>query len=250
LSRRKGPLVAVRRPGVISYPGTLLPGLGLPPGPRHELPVPPGGMVAFSADDPVIDLVVSLGGEPAMIDDGYARWDLVERRRQRSITQFTGITPYRQTVPVVFDGYPDRSVESDIRLLERLATVPDGRDEPPVIRIVGAVRRTDLSWVISGIQWTNDLPVICDPYSGDRYRQAATVTLLQHVNDELLVESNNGRPGKAAKTERVREGERTLEDFCKRVYGTRSMEKVRAVAKANHLSVNAKLKPGQTLKLP
>jgi hypothetical protein len=213
--------------------------------------------VLFASEDGEISVRVRLGGRPAIITEGYARWSLIDRDGEASITDYAGITPYAQTVPVFFDGWTgsvasSSSVESDIRLLERLAVVPDKALLPPVVKVTGNVRRTDLRWVINGIAWSDDAPAefISHPDTGERYRQGGTVTLLKYEPGELL--NGLGEPknaqGKRVRTTTVRAGERTLRDVAKRVYGTRT--RARDLAKLNDLPLSVKLKTNQRLLLP
>jgi hypothetical protein len=214
--------------------------------------------VLFASEDGQISVRVRLGGVPAVISDGYARWTLVDRDGLKSITDFAGVQPYAQTVPVFFDGWrgtiaDSSSVESDIRLLERLAVVPDGATQPPIVRVTGNVRRPDLRYVIQGpIVWSDVAPAefLADPTTGERYRQVGTVTLLEFQADELL--NGDGEPkdakGRRVKTTKVRRGEHTLRDVAKRVYGTRT--RARDLARLNDLPLSGRLKTNQRLLLP
>jgi hypothetical protein len=215
--------------------------------------------VLFASEDKEISVRVPLGDGGAAITDGYARWTVVDRDGKHSITDFDGQPPYQQTIPVLFDGWKgsikaSSSVEGDIRLLERLAAIPAGGRQPRIIRITGNVRRPDLRWVIQGpIAWATGPgwdELITDPVSGERYRQAGTVTLLAYKADELL--NGAGEPkdkqGRRLHTTRVRKGEKTLRDVAKRVYGTRN--RARDLARLNDLPLSKHLKPNQLLLLP
>lgn len=212
----------------------------------------PAGHVAFSSDTPPLDVIVKLDGEPALIEDGDPRYEVIPRPGRKAVTHYTGHDPLRQTIPVLFDGWPGRSVEPAITKLERLQRRAKGADAPPVIYLTGAVRRTDLRWVIERIEWTRD-KVIVEPSAGFRYRQSGVVTLLEHVADVLLSESiersrgANGK-GSASRYEKVKPGETTLSAFAKRVLGDRT--RARDIARANSIKLSTRLKPGQRLRVP
>ena len=215
--------------------------------------------VLFTAEDGSVQVRVRAGNRPAVIDDGYARWETIQRDGRESLTDFAGVEPYRQTVPILFDGWEgtigeSRSVESDIRLLERLAVVPEKATHPPIVRIAGNVRRTDLKWVIQGpIEWADGDwdEFIATPVTGERYRQAATVRLLKYEPDEQLSEKD-ARPrdskGRLLRPTRVRAGERSFRDVSKRVYRTRN--RARDIARVNDLPLSTRLVKDQLIYLP
>jgi hypothetical protein len=214
--------------------------------------------VLFASQDGTRSVRVRLGGAPAVITDGYARWTVIDRDAKRSITDFAGQPPYTQSIPVLFDGWngstaDSSSVEDDIKALEELATIPKGGHRPRILKLTGNIRRPDLRWVIQGpIDWASGGPdeFIAHPDTGTRYRQAATVTVLAYHEDQLL--NGAGEPkdkdGKRIKGTKVRKGEHTLRDVSKRVYGTRN--RARDLARLNKLPLSKRLTPQMPLLLP
>lgn len=130
-----------------------------------------------------------LGEEAPVLTDGYAKWAIVARQKRRSITEYEGLDPFALQIPFLLDGYKnDRSVQRDIRALERMALVNPGDLEPPLVKVYGAVPRTDLLWVVSGLTWGTN--VLRSERHGERVRQDGIITLLQYSGDSLLIRTS------------------------------------------------------------
>lgn len=146
--------------------------------------------VRFRCDDPPTDLVVLLGEERPDVSSGYGGWDEVERPRRSTVTSWKGQPARRMSLSVLFDNwYEGTEVETDIRRLERMA-LPRPGGQPPTIHVeaVGGIIPPfyeALPWVLDAISWGDGLT---NQY-GNRVRQAATVTLLEYVDDDLLEKS-------------------------------------------------------------
>lgn len=147
----------------------------------------PAGVIGLQSDDPPLEWVALQGEDPVRVSQGYGGWEPVDRPRQVSVTQWTKSQPFLLTAAFMLDGFAARDpVERECRILERMGTRDTGDPSPPILRFFGPVHAAylKLDWVIQDIDWTD--PTIVSSRTGDRLRQAGTVTLLQHVDGELL----------------------------------------------------------------
>jgi hypothetical protein len=140
-----------------------------------------------------------LGEGSATVEGGLGGWESVPRPGRRPLTVWRGPEdPLRMGLPLVFDGYPPHnaagnrlaSVEQDVRQLETIAGVAVlGDPVPPFITVMGAVPH-DLRWaprnrwVIEDLDWG---PAERDQATGQRVRQAVTVTLMLYTQADSLV---------------------------------------------------------------
>lgn len=213
----------------------------------NSKPVPPPARVVFLSDDPDTRLACETeGGHPSPPEPVY---DEVQRAGAISLTPWVRQNPYKMDVHVRIDGFPDRSVENDIKTLEGLAEVQAGRSEPPIVTLDGAVPKPhpNLKWVISGF----DAPTVDFLASGERCRYETTVHLIQRVTDRVLVESlraTSQSKGVKVRTITVRAGEDWLFDVARRAY--KDPSRASDIARANSLHLGKKLRAGLVLRLP
>jgi len=117
---------------------------------------------------------------PPSLSAGGARWSVVEVPRRVSFTQWQGRDPFQLDVPILFNGYPDKSIENDCRKLTTMFLSPEF-EEPPKITIDGALPISDRRWVIQGITWGSNVywakTEEGQPY---RLRQDAVVHFLEY----------------------------------------------------------------------
>lgn len=121
------------------------------------------------------------------ITGGYARWGVVERPKRKSATEFDGIDPIVLSLPILFDGVQARRpIEADIGNLWRMRHVLG--HEPSTITVDGGIPSParGIQWVIQGIEEGDN--AIWDVSGGStvRFRQDATVTLLEKVTAEVV----------------------------------------------------------------
>lgn len=196
-------------------------------------------------------VLVFRGTNAAKMVGGGGGWDTVARPRRAAITQWNGRDPYAMDVPVLFDGWRDNdNVEPDIARLNQMQmgkprkTGPDS--PPPTVQIDGAVPIKGATWVITSIDWGDN--VIWHPQGDDGYRlrQDAVVHLLQFVAEErLAISAAKLSPGQLYTT---KEGD-TLIDVAKKYYG--DARKAKVIGRANKIrNVHKKLKKGTHLKIP
>lgn len=143
--------------------------------------------VRFTCDDPPTDLVALLGPDRVDVSSGYGGWDEVERPQRSTVTTWKGQPARRMSVPIIFDEWVSgESVELEIRRLERMA-LPRPGGQPPTVRVAAAggvipPYLEALDWVIDAISWGDALA----NQNWNRTRQAATITLLEYISDELI----------------------------------------------------------------
>jgi hypothetical protein len=169
------------------------------------------GEVTMTTARPQLKVTAKLGKGLAQITDGYGTWELVQRPRRQSLTQWTGRPPFSMQVPLLIDGWgkdrevvrtdpsqiqahgrftlKDRGIEIDISDLERMSQPPTSGEQPPIVHVTGDVPKSDpnLDWVISAIEWGDAIRGA----QGRRVRQEVTVTFLRYIEPDYVV------PGKA-----------------------------------------------------
>jgi len=144
--------------------------------------------VTFQSADGTV-LSVLLDAPSPVLSGGVGGWEVVDRPKRVAITRFKGVEPLRQDIAVVFDGVKEgESQESRISTLINMAQQPGDLTAPPKIKLDGTVLRTDLDWVIEGIDWDSQ-NTMWDRQGGlsVRLRQHAVVHMLQFVDDDVLV---------------------------------------------------------------
>lgn len=138
------------------------------------------GRITFVSKDPDLDFSCWLGNDGVKVTGGYGGWEIVQRPRRLSLTQWNGRDPISMDIAIVLDGFQHRdSVESEIDKLETMAQNQQDFDAPPVVNIFGAaVPHQHLDYVITNIQWGDQIRRMSD---GDRIRQEAVVSVVRYV---------------------------------------------------------------------
>lgn len=200
-----------------------------------------------------LEVMCQLGSEPARVTRGYARFTPIARPRLRDIDVFEGLDLFEMDLPLLLEGWDTGTSVAPLRDTLELMASPRGRDpEPPVVRVAAlGVPHTSLKWRISGLQWGAG-----QGRNGVLLRQPVTVTLLQHVSDQALSESiedsRSSGKGKGSRERiiKARRGE-DLYDIARRAKRelNRAVTAV-ALARLNNLSVKARLKAGQRIRIP
>jgi hypothetical protein len=211
--------------------------------------------VTLKSTAPNIQLRVLLGADGGKITDGYGLWTTVPRPRRLNITQYDGRNPFGMDLHIVIDKFrTNESIEVECSALERLALPPRTNAEPPILRVLGAVPHSDLSWVVTEIDWRS----VIRRADGKRTRQEAMVKLLRYVKPDRVNtdtaaqkarEKGSGGQAPKLKTWKVQRGD-TLSKIAAspKVYGDAS--KWRKIADANKIRDPKALKIGQTLVIP
>jgi hypothetical protein len=198
-----------------------------PPIPDANLPL---GTLQIVGGNPLVKITALMGDSPPTITGGYGGWTDVERPGRMSLTAWKGGAPLRLRLVVMLDGYAaGASVQSQVANLEKLARRPAGAAHPPLVRVGGAIPHPSTNWVIEGLEWGD---VALRDAAGRLVRQAATVSLVQFVDDDLIVEraAEKARSKRTtAKRTRVHKNE-SVRDVAKRL-----KIDAKALAKANDI---------------
>ncbi len=232
---------------------------------RRELRV---NTVAFIPDPPLKPLHCKLGPGAWRITGGYGGWETVARPDRTALTVWRGFEPLRLAGAVLIDHFfedpEDRSdrCREDRQRLERMAGRGEGaRDrEPPVLRVEApgeSVPRQDVSWVIEALEWQEEGVIF--NRAGNPVRLAATLTLLQHVEDRVLHDrsaANRRKEQRAKRSARRRRGPRrytvragdTLQRIAHEQLG--DADEWRELANLNGIRDPRRLRVGQVLRLP
>jgi LysM repeat protein len=190
-------------------------------------------------------LVYRGDGSPKMVGGGGG-WDTVSRPRRVALTLWNGRDPYAMDIPILFDGWADdTSVEAAIARLNQMQMSPGPNVSPPTVQIDGAVPVKGATWVITSIDWGDNVIWTQDGNSGYRLRQDAVVHLLQFVAEEKLhIARAKIAPGQFYTT---KSGD-TLKSVAKKKYGDASKWKV--IANANNIRDPKKVHAGMHLRIP
>jgi len=128
------------------------------------------------------------GLDPPQIMGGGARYTTVQRPRRMSMIQWDGDDPWQMDVSIMFDGWIEKvSVERDIQLVNNMVKSPGAWVAPVTIQIDGGLPAKGGTWILTGISYGTD--VIWDQHAGNsgfRYRQDATLHLLQFIPETVL----------------------------------------------------------------
>jgi hypothetical protein len=219
----------------------------------------PHAFYRFSAPGTSIsDVVVLRGDAPPIPDGGAGKWEVIDRPKRKGVTRYVGSDPLKLAISVLFDGWTSNiSVERDIARLIAMSREVSG--EPPKITVNEKSKEglpiTDygMRWVIDSIAWGQNALYEVDGDDLVRYRQDATVNLVEWVPITTLKVGQSGSgtgakgTGARHKTHVVKKGE-TLPIIAVREYGDRS--KWKAIAKRNNISDPRHIKIGQTLVMP
>lgn len=180
---KKKPLTAAQE----LYPKEKLPYGKLPPSALKSAGWLTGGhTVRIQAWAFRLEVTALLGPDGGIITAGFGDWQAVSIPRGDPFTQWQGRTLFEMTLDLMLDGWSaHRSVEADIAKLERLATRIPGTLAPTQVRIWGPIPKPGLAWVITGIDYGD---VIRDPRTGQRWRQAMTLKLMEYREETQVAQ--------------------------------------------------------------
>jgi len=183
----------------------------------------------FKASNGLQVKVLRGAAPPTMMAGGIGGWNTVPRPRRTALTQWAGRDPYQMDVPVLFDRWHEQnSVEREIRQLNRMALGFDYQP-PPTVKIQGALPVVGATWVISGIDWGEEVYWAQSKSGFYRLRQDAVVHLLQYQAEERLkIVVTKSLPNIYVVFNKNGE---SLKTIAKHVYG--NAKKWRVIKKAN-----------------
>lgn len=203
------------------------------------------GHVRLVAVNDDLQVEVRLDDQAPKMTGGYGGLARVERRYRLPIVEWTGNDVYAMSIGLLFDGWLDRRpVDDDINVLEQMARAPGGESEPPIVRAIGPLPRSQrVRWRIEQIDFGD--PVIWQ--GRRRLRQQATVTLIQHEADERLRRLKRPKP----RTVRVQQGGQSAEWVAHNHLG--SGKRWKEIKRLNPKKVKGpkqKIKGGTVLRIP
>jgi hypothetical protein len=165
----------------------------------------PVGYVTIRCQDLASTLLVRLSDDRPTVSAGYGGWEEVARPRRVGVVTWSGSPVRRLSIGVLFDNFDKGEVYGGgmavENMIDRLSAMARPRigGTPPSVTIEapgGHVPYQDVRWVIDGIDWGDAL---MNSY-GNRVRQAAVLSLVELVSDELVDETTpaNKRKAKSA----------------------------------------------------
>lgn len=227
------------------------------------------GTFTLTSEKPNLEFQASLARAPIVVD-GYGGWQKIARRKRKSLTEWIGRNPLSIKIEFVLDNFSEGAgfdVEAACRDLERMAGVDKDDPEPPLLRLWsdpaplmphGQHRAAHNRFFIEeGPAWDADKTVY--NIEGNRLRAAGSLTVTQHVRDELVTvtptvtrrrqAAAKKSPSMTAATSRyvVRRGD-TLAIIAARKTGAASNWK--KIATANGIRDPKAIKVGQVLRIP
>lgn len=208
--------------------------------------VPPGRLwIRTVGFKPQTEVRCYLGETAPKVIDGYGGWTVIARNRNRGLTEWTGNNPLAVEITFLMDDWSgQKSVEQDMRDLERMAGLDEGMREPPRVHWDANAMHDNreagqLLWIVEGLEWDTNMSRNSD---GETVRASGTLTVRQYVGDVFIIAASQ-------KTYKVVKGD-TLMTIAKKKLGNAS--RWREIKNLNPGKVRdpKHLKTGITLKLP
>ena len=186
-------------------------------------------------------------------------WQIVDRPRQKAITQWYDASPMSLVLDLLLDG-GGTSVEPDAARLFAWQYPPAGGIQPPVLSVKGPIdaQAKALYWIVYTLKFDQDNVIRND--SGDRTQQSIHVTLYEYCSATAAVLTNLS-PAKVAqkaltsshvsttsrRTYVVKSGD-TLSGIAARVLGNVALWPT--IASANNIRDPNNIQVGQVLIMP
>ncbi len=200
------------------------------------------------------DLDLPLGSAPAAPTAGAATWEEIARPGRTSLSHFLGNELVKLDVPVFFDGWPDRSVETEVRQVLALCRSGEIGRLPPTFYATGPIP-------YSGTRFYMELPEWGDGLRGDRggpvegqlVRQALTLKLVQFVDPDTVRVTRRQRAsiGRAKALSRTITLQARMNLIEIAAHFLHDASRAREIAKLNHIrDTRKKLAAGTKIRLP
>lgn len=196
----------------------------------------------LTASNPQVDIQVNMGDGPATPTAGYAGWEEVPRIKRRSMTDFIGLPPFQQDVPIRLDGFREnRSVERQLAVIESLGG-------NVIFRAFGPIFHSGDRFVFGD---EPEFTELVRAHDGTLIRALLTLKLKEYVSpDQAGRRKSKGKIGlgnAVPLTHVVSKGE-TLSEIAFHLYHDASRWK--EIGKKNGIhDAHKKLKPGRVLVL-
>lgn len=213
----------------------------------------PHGQIRLTSVDPYLVFQAVLGDVTPLISNGFGGWKTIDRPRRVQMTAWQGRQTFQLVCNVILNCFEEPTgkvdVEQEISVLESLAQVPDGKNEPPILQVDGggAVPHDVHSapkafWVLNDIQYTEQLW----NDNGRRSRAVATLTLLEYEPD-VIAQTGKKASGAKKKVYIVKAGD-TLQSIA--AHQLHDRKRWRDIARLNHIRDPKAVHKGQHLKMP
>jgi hypothetical protein len=134
---------------------------------------------AWKGSPSLVALLQAEGGKDV---GSTAEWEVLERPRDVGITEWRGRGNKRLDLHILIEGWVTRP-GGGLWIEDHVATLEEMLDTPLTIRVIGPVPHWGLQWVITGIDYGEE---IRDVVTGKRMRQLATLHLLEYVQPQEL----------------------------------------------------------------
>jgi hypothetical protein len=196
--------------------------------------------VAFIAHDRrETHLVAKLDDGYPHPQGGYGGWEDIARPGRQPATNFVGASEGRTLPIAIILGHWQagwtQSIESNVRLLERLAEQPVNArrgTHPPLLTVRGPVRHGGHTWVVDDLQWSDDEGSTVVNPTGKLVRTRVVVVLRRYVEPDLVVVGGRDRRrADATRFYRVKRGEGGPHGFSRlvaRKLGARGSREINA----------------------
>ena len=166
------------------YPKEKSPYKAIPQNRRGPGRVTGGPTITIQAWALNLSVTCLLGAEGGKLTGGFGNWEAIAVPRGDPLTQWTGRSLKTMDLDLMVDAWSrGKSVEPQIAAIENLASRVPATLTPPALRLFGAVPYPNLKWVITGIDWGDQLR---SSATGQRLRQELTLHLLEYREETQL----------------------------------------------------------------
>jgi hypothetical protein len=221
------------------------------------------GMFKIWSIDKTVTFDSNFGDGPAIVTEGYAGWQVVQRPKEVGLTVWQGRNPMAIEIPFMIDflplwdstfaDEPGVQCENQVTNLEQLCGI-GGHAQPSVCFVDGGgLIPHDYSiykghqWVIEQLTWDKQMEVRSGT-SGRRLRCGGVITIRQYMTPSEILQRIGPRDrARKPRYYKVKRGD-NLEKIAAKFYGNANMWK--KIANANHLRDPRSLKIGRKIRIP
>lgn len=119
-------------------------------------------------------------------------WERLSRPRRATALNWLGSPERSVTMTLRLDGFPDTSIERDIRILEAMGEPRSKRKPPPQLRLIYGGQFKNALWVIDALDYSDELR----NRRLDRVFVEATITLVEYVGVDVTLTAAERRKKK------------------------------------------------------
>ena len=159
------------------------------PNPKYTPPAVPAPsrnlmLIPYSPNKAYKPVAIGIAGVvPFNQVTGSGGWQIVNRPRRVSATQWYDRSPFQMVIPGILDNSVTNSATSPAEDIAQIVSWMDAPDvsatiiEPPTITVRGPVLGTELTWVVYSI---NIKDALRDKSTGDIIQQLVDITLYEY----------------------------------------------------------------------